>query len=56
MIPCVQNPVTGALSTVVNSKVMTAPKLKPEDNDKENNSRRIKTLKLHSVKLEALLN
>jgi len=40
----------------VNSKVATTPQLKVEDNDRVNNSRRIKTVKLNIVKLEALLN
>jgi len=40
----------------VNSEVATAPKLKAEDKDRVNNSRRIKTVELNIVKLEALLN
>jgi len=48
--------VTGAPYREVNSKVATAPKLKAEDKDRENNSRRIKTVKLNIVKLEASLN
>ena len=48
--------VTGVPDREVNSKVATAPKLKAEDKDSENNSRRIKTVKLNIVKLEASLN
>jgi len=40
----------------VNSKVATAPKLKVEDKDGVNNSRRIKTVKLNIDKLKASLN
>ena len=40
----------------MNSKVVTAPKLKAEDKDRVNNSRKIKTVKLNMVKLEASLN
>ena len=39
----------------MNSKVVTAPKLKVEDKDRVNNSRRIKTVKLNIVKLIASL-
>jgi len=39
-----------------NSKVATAPKLKVEDKDRVINSRRIKTVKLNIVELEASLN
>jgi len=39
-----------------NSKVVTAPKLKVENKDRANNSRRIKTVKLNIVKLKASLN
>ena len=46
----------GAPYRVVNSKVATAPKLKVEDKDRVNNSRRIKTVKLNIIKLNALLN
>ena len=45
--------VTGAPYREVNSKVATAPKLKVEDKDRVNNSRRIKTVKLNIVKLKA---
>jgi len=48
--------VTGAPYREVNSRVATAPKLKVEDKDRVNNSRRIKTLKLNIVKLKASLN
>jgi len=48
--------VTGAPYREVNSKVATAPKLQVEDKDKVNNSRRIKTVKLNIVKLNASLN
>jgi len=48
--------VTGAPYREVNSKVPTALKLKVEDEDRVNNSQRIKTVKLNIVKLEALLN
>jgi len=48
--------VTGAPYREVNSKVATAPKLKVEDKDRVNNSRRIKTVKLNIVKLKASLN
>jgi len=48
--------VTGAPYREVNSKVVTAPKLKVEDRDRVNNSRRIKAVKLNIVKLQALLN
>jgi len=48
--------VTGVPYREVNSKVATAPKLKVEDKDRVNNSRRIKTVKLNIVKLKALLN
>ena len=48
--------VTGAHYREVNSKVATAPKLKVEDKDRVNNSRRIKTVKLNIVKLKASLN
>jgi len=47
--------VTGAPYREVNSKVATAPKLKVEDKDRVNNSRRIKTVKLNIVKLKASL-
>ena len=40
----------------MNSKVATVPKLKVEDKDRVNNSRRIKTVKLNIVKLKASLN
>ena len=40
----------------MNSKVTTAPKLKVEDKDRVNNSRRIKAVKLNIVKLKASLN
>jgi len=40
----------------VNCKVATAPKLKVEDKDRVNNSRRIKTVKVNIVKLKASLN
>jgi len=40
----------------VNSKVVTVPKLKAEDKDRVSYSRRIKTVKLNIVKLEASLN
>ena len=40
----------------MNSKVATASKLKAEDRDRVNNSRRIKTVKLNIVKLEAVIN
>jgi len=48
--------VTGAHYRVVNSKVVTAPKLTVEDKDRVNNSRRIKTVKLNIIKLKASLN
>ena len=48
--------VTGAPYREVDSKVATAPKLKAEDQDRVNNSQRIKTVKLKIVKLKALLN
>jgi len=48
--------VTGAFYREVNSEIATAPKLKLEDKDRVNNSRRIKMVKLNIVKLEALLN
>jgi len=48
--------VTGAPYREVNSKVATVPKLKVEDKNRVNNSRRIKTGKLNIVKLEASLN
>jgi len=48
--------VTGAPYREVNSKVATAPKLKVEDKDRVNNSRRFKTVKLNIVKLKASLN
>jgi len=48
--------VTGAPYREVNSKVATAPKLKVEDKDRVNNSKRIKTVKLNIVKLKASLN
>jgi len=48
--------VMGAPYREVNSKVATAPKLKVEDKDRVNNSRRIKTVKLNIVKLKASLN
>jgi len=48
--------VMGAPYREVNSKVATAPKLKVEDKDKVNNSRRIKAVKLNIVKLKASLN
>jgi len=51
-----QSTVTGASYREVNSKVATAPKLKVEDKDRVNNSRRIKTVKLNIVKLKASLN
>jgi len=47
--------VTGAPYREVNSKVATGPKLKVEDKDRANNSRRIKTVKLNIVKLKASL-
>jgi len=53
---CIENAVTGATYREVNSKVATAPKLKVEDKDRVNNSRRIKTVKLDIVKLKASLN
>jgi len=40
----------------VNSKVATVPKLKVEDKDRVNNSRRIKVVKLKIIKLKASLN
>jgi len=46
----------GAPYREVKSKVATAPKLKVEDKDRVNNSRRIKTVKLNIVKLKASLN
>jgi len=46
----------GAPYKEVNSKVATAPKLKVEDKDRVNNSRRIKAVKLNMVKLKASLN
>jgi len=48
--------VTGAPHREVYSKVATAPKLKIEDNDRVNNSSRIKTVILNIVKLKASLN
>jgi len=48
--------VTGAPYKEVNSKVATASKLKVEDKDIVNNSRRIKTVKLNIIKLKASLN
>jgi len=48
--------VTGAPYREVNSKVATAPKLKVEDKDRVNNSRRIKTVKPNIVKVKASLN
>jgi len=60
-LPCPAMPtlnslsVTGAPYREVNSKVATTPKLKVEDKDRVNNSRRIKTVKLNIVKLKALL-
>jgi len=48
--------VTGAPYREMNSKLATAPKLKEEDKDRVNNSRRRKTVKLNIIKLEALLN
>ena len=48
--------VTGAPYREVNSKVATTPKIKVEDKDRVNNSRRIKTVKLNIVKLKASLN
>ena len=48
--------VTGAPYREVNSKVATAPKLKVEDKDRVNNSRRIQRVKLNIVKLKASLN
>ena len=48
--------VTGAPYREVNSTVATAPKLKVEDKDRVNNSRRIKTVKLNIIKLKASLN
>jgi len=53
---CYHQSVTGASYREVNSKVATAPKLKVEDKDRVNNSRRIKTVKLNIVKLDASLN
>jgi len=47
---------TGAPYREVNSKVVTTPKLKVEDKHGVNNSRRINTVKLNIIKLEALLN
>jgi len=52
---CRQTGVTGAPYREVNSKVATAPKLKVEDKDRVNNSRRIKTVKLIIVRLKASL-
>ena len=46
----------GALYREVNSKVATVSKCKAEDNDRVNNPRRIKTIKLNIVKLKARLN
>jgi len=46
----------GAPYREVNSKVATAQKLKVEDKDRANNSRRIKTVKLNIPKLKASLN
>jgi len=46
----------GAPYREVNSKVATAPKLKVEDKDRVNNSRRIKMVKLNIVKMKASLN
>jgi len=48
--------VTGAHYKEVNCKIAAAPKLKKEDKDIVNNSRRIKTVKLNIVKLKASLN
>jgi len=48
--------VRGAPYREVNSKVATALKLKVEDEDRVNNSRRIKAVKLNIVRLKALLN
>jgi len=48
--------VTGAPYREGNSKVATPPKLKVEDKDRVNNSRRIKTVKLNIVKRKASLN
>jgi len=48
--------VTGAPYREVNSKVAITPKLKVEDKDRVNNSRKIKTIKLNIVKLKASLN
>jgi len=48
--------VTGAHYREVNCKIATAPKLKVEDKDRVNNSRRIKTVKLNIVKVKASLN
>ena len=48
--------VKGAPYREVNSKVATTPKLKVEDKDRVNNSRRIKTVKLNIVKLKASVN
>ena len=47
--------VTGAPYREVNSKVATAPKLKVEDKDRVNNSRRIRRVKLNIVKLKGSL-
>jgi len=41
--------VMGAQDREVNSKVTTAPKLKVEDKDRVNNSRRIKIVKIQSI-------
>ena len=51
-----REPVTGAPYREVNTRGTTAPKLKVEDKDRGNNSRRIKTVKLNIVKLKASLN
>ena len=51
-----ENPGIGVSYREVNTKVATAPKLKVEDKDRVNNSRRIKTVKLHIVKPKASLN
>ena len=48
--------VMGVPSREVNSEVVTIPRLKVEDKDRVNNSRRIKTVKLNIIKLNALLN
>ena len=46
----------GALYRKVNSKVATIPKLKVEDNNRVNNSGRIKIGKINILKLKASVN